>query len=165
MSIETFKELYVEELRDLYSAETQLVEALPKVAEAATSQELIEAIEAHLDQTRNQVARLQSLFRDLDENPEGETCQAMKGLIKETKDAIDEIEEGPLLDAALIIMAQKVEHYEIAGYGSVKTLASSSGHDQHVQLLEETLNEEKGADQKLTSIAEAVVNQEAISQA
>lgn len=164
MSIESFEEMYIDELRDLYSAETQLLEALPKVIEAATNSKLIAAIEAHLNETQHQVQRLESLFRDLDEEPHGHTCRAMQGLIKEAKEAIDDIEEGPLLDAALIIAAQKVEHYEIAGYGSLKTLAGSSGYKQHVGLLEDTLTEEKGADHKLTEIAESIVNEQAIAQ-
>lgn len=150
------RELYVEQLRDLYSAETQLVKALPKMAEAATSEELRNGFEQHLTQTQEHVRRLETIFEKLSEKPTGEKCMGMQGLIKEGSEVIEDEEfEGELKDAALIAAAQRVEHYEIAGYGTVRTFANLLEDDAALELLEETLDEEKETDQKLTEIAES----------
>jgi ferritin-like metal-binding protein YciE len=150
------RELYVEELRDLYSAEKQLVKALPKMAKAATSSDLRSGFEEHLEQTKGHVSRLEQIFDSLDENPNGKTCKGMEGLIKEGSEMIEEDPEEEQLDAGLISAAQRVEHYEIAGYGCVRTYAQLLGDDEAVSLLEETLKEEKETDAKLTGLAENI---------
>lgn len=150
------KELYVEELKDLYSAEKQLVKALPKMAKAATSPDLRAGFEGHLEQTKGHVARLEKIFQALEESPDGKTCKGMEGLIKEGSEMIEEDPEAEQLDAGLISAAQRVEHYEIAGYGCVRTYAQLLGENEAVSLLEETLNEEKKTDTKLTQLAEAI---------
>ena len=152
----SLKKLYVEELKDLYSAETQLLKALPKMAEAAESDELREGFEEHLRQTEEHVQRLENIFRGLDESPKGKKCVGMEGLIKEGKELMEEEDEGPQLDAGLISKAQHVEHYEIAGYGTVRNYAKLLGEDQAVELLEQTLEEEKETDQKLTELSEQI---------
>jgi ferritin-like metal-binding protein YciE len=146
-------QLFLEQLRDLYSAENQLVEALPKMAEAATAAELKKGFKEHLQQTKGHVARLEKIFKKLDEDPDGKTCQAMKGLIKEGKEAISEDATPAVRDAALIAAAQRVEHYEIAGYGTVRSYAELMGHDEAVDLLQATLDEEGDTDKKLTAAA------------
>jgi ferritin-like metal-binding protein YciE len=150
------RELYVEELRDLYSAEKQLVKALPKMAKAATSSDLRSGFEEHLEQTKGHLARLEQIFDSLDESPNGKTCKGMEGLIKEGSEMIEEDPEEEQLDAGLISAAQRVEHYEIAGYGCVRTYAQLLGDDEAVSLLEETLKEEKETDAKLTQLAENI---------
>jgi ferritin-like metal-binding protein YciE len=150
------RELYVEELRDLYSAEKQLVKALPKMAKAATSSDLRAGFEEHLEQTKGHVARLEKVLGALNESPTGKTCKGMEGLIKEGSEMIEEDPQAAQLDAGLISAAQRVEHYEIAGYGSVRTYAQLLGDNQAVSLLEETLNEEKETDAKLTKLAESI---------
>jgi ferritin-like metal-binding protein YciE len=147
------RELYVEELRDLYNAEKQLVKALPKMAKAATSPDLRSGFEEHLEQTKGHVSRLEQIFDSLDENPNGKTCKGMEGLIKEGSEMIEEEPEQERLDAGLISAAQRVEHYEIAGYGCVRTYAQLLGDEEAVSLLEETLKEEKETDAKLTELA------------
>jgi ferritin-like metal-binding protein YciE len=149
---EGFKELYVDELKDLYSAETQLVKALPKMAKGATSLDLRAGFEQHLEQTKGHVARLETIFEKLGESPKGKKCKGMEGLIEEGSEAIEE-HEGEVLDAALIGAAQRVEHYEIAGYGTVIAFAEELGESEHVSLLTETLTEEKQTDEKLTELA------------
>jgi ferritin-like metal-binding protein YciE len=150
-------ELYIEQLRDLYSAENQLVKALPKMAEATTTDELRTAFEEHLEQTQGHVQRLETIFENLGEKPTGEKCKGMEGLVAEGSEVIENDDfEGELKDAALIAAAQRVEHYEIAGYGTVRTFASLLEDDEAVELLEQTLEEEKETDQKLTEIAESV---------
>jgi ferritin-like metal-binding protein YciE len=149
-------ELYVEQLRDLYSAENQLVKALPKMAEAATTDELRTAFEEHLEQTQGHVQRLETIFENLGEKPAGEKCKGMEGLVKEGSEVMGEDFEGALMDAALIGAAQRVEHYEIAAYGTVAEFAKILGEDEHVSLLEETLQEEKDTDEKLTSLANEI---------
>jgi ferritin-like metal-binding protein YciE len=161
MKIKTLHELYVESLRDLYSAETQLVGALPKVAQAASNRDLKAAFEDHLKQTKGHVKRLDEVFEELGEKPTGHTCVAMKGLIKETEEVISDVADKTVLDAALIGAAQKVEHYEIAGYGTARTFAQLMGHARQAKLLQETLNEEGKADALLTRVAESVVNAKA----
>ena len=150
------KELYVEELRDLYSAEKQLVKALPKMAKAATSSDLRSGFEEHLEQTKGHLSRLEQIFDSLDESPNGKTCKGMEGLIKEGSEMIEEDPEEEQLDAGLISAAQRVEHYEIAGYGCVRTYARLLGEDEAVSLLEATLKEEKETDAKLTQLAENI---------
>ena len=153
------KELYIDELKDLYSAENQLVKALPKMAKAASSDELRQGFEKHLEQTKGHVQRLEKIFQALGESPKGKTCKGMQGLIEEGSEATEEDYEGSVMDAALIGAAQRVEHYEIAGYGTVRSMAETLGEDDHVSLLEETLEEEKETDEKLTELAEKINNQ------
>jgi ferritin-like metal-binding protein YciE len=152
MSEEGLKELYIDELKDLYSAENQLVKALPKMAKAATSEDLRTGFEEHLEQTKAHVERLETIFKQLGESPKGKKCKGMEGLIEEGSEAIEEY-EGGLLDAALIGAAQRVEHYEMAGYGTVIAFAEELGESKHVSLLNETLEEEKETDEKLTEMA------------
>jgi ferritin-like metal-binding protein YciE len=161
MSLESLRDLYVHELRDLYNAETQLIKALPKMAKAASAPELRAAFEEHLSVTKRQVDRLDQIFEALDERPTGKKCVAMEGLIEEGKEMMKEDAEPAVLDAALIAAAQKVEHYEIAGYGCVRTYARMLGFEDAAELLQETLNEEGEADHKLTELAESVINVEA----
>jgi ferritin-like metal-binding protein YciE len=157
MEQNALKELYVDELRDIYSAETQLTKALPKMAKAATSDDLRAGFEGHLEQTRGHIQRLEQIFTELNEKPTGKKCKGMEGLIEEGKEMIEEEElEGEALDAGLISAAQRVEHYEIAAYGCVRTYANLLGETKTVELLEKTLKEEKEADQKLTKLAEKI---------
>ena len=162
MKLESLKDLYLEQLKDLYSAETQLVEALPKMAEAASARDLRQAFTEHLRQTQEQVRRLERIFQDLGESPKGHTCEGMKGLVKEGEEMIKMRGEPAVLDAGLIAAAQRVEHYEIAGYGTVRTYAELLGRDEHVSLLERTLQEEEDTDERLTQLAESHVNEEAL---
>jgi ferritin-like metal-binding protein YciE len=153
----SLKELFIEELRDLYDAENQLTKALPKMAEGSSSPELREAFEEHLEQTRNHVSRLEKVFAGLGEKPKAEKCKGMEGLIKEGSELLKEDDfDSEVKDAAIIGAAQKVEHYEIAGYGTVRTFAELLGEDEAVSLLEETLEEEKETDQKLTELADQI---------
>ncbi len=150
------KDLYIDELKDLYNAENQLVKALPKLARAAASDELRQGFEEHLEQTKGHVERLEKIFQMLDESPKGKKCKGMEGLIVEGSEVMEQDYEGSLLDAALIGAAQRVEHYEIAGYGTARSFAESLGQTDHVSLLNETLEEEKETDQKLTELAKQV---------
>ncbi|MEY2485204.1 MAG: hypothetical protein QOG67_3349 [Verrucomicrobiota bacterium] len=161
MKLDSLETLYVEELRDLYNAENQLLKALPKMAKAASSPELKQAFGEHLEQTQEHVARLEEIFEKLDKKPTGKTCKAMKGLIEEGSEILEEEGEESVLDAAIIAAAQKVEHYEIASYGTVRTFAEILGEEDAVELLQQTLDEEGEADQRLTELAEEVVNVEA----
>jgi ferritin-like metal-binding protein YciE len=154
--ITNLHDVYVEQLKDLHSAETQLIKALPKMAKAATSPELAEGFKTHLEQTKEHAARLEKIFQGLDEKPTGKKCKAMAGLIEEGGETIEEDASPVAKDALLIAAAQRVEHYEIAGYGSVKTYANLLGEDEAVKLLEQTLQEEKDTDQKLTEAAESI---------
>jgi ferritin-like metal-binding protein YciE len=154
--ITNLRDVYVEQLKDLYSAETQLLKALPKMAKAASSPELAQGFEEHLEQTKGHANRLEQIFEKLDEKPTGKKCKAMEGLIKEGAETIGEDASDAAKDAMLIAAAQRVEHYEIAGYGSVKTYADLLGEDEAVKLLSETLQEEKDTDEKLTEAAEAI---------
>jgi len=151
-------DLFLDELADLMSAETQLTKALPKMAKAAQSEELREAFESHLEETENHVNRLKEAFESLDEKPRSKTCKAMKGLVEEGSELMQELKGSSAIDAGLIAAAQKVEHYEIASYGTVRTWAEQMGHSEAARLLEETLDEEKAADDKLTDIAEQSAN-------
>jgi ferritin-like metal-binding protein YciE len=161
MALESLHDLYVEELRDLYNAENQLLKALPKMAKAASDPSLRAAFEEHLEVTRGQVDRLDRIFKRLGERPTGKKCVAMQGLIEEGKEMMAEDAGPAVLDAALISAAQKVEHYEMAGYGCVRTYARLLGYDDAADLLQETLDEEGEADHKLTELAETVINVEA----
>jgi ferritin-like metal-binding protein YciE len=147
------KDLYIDELKDLYNAENQLVKALPKMARAASSDELRRGFEEHLEQTKGHVQRLEKIFQALGESPKGKKCKGMEGLIEEGSEVMEEDYEGSVLDAALIGAAQRVEHYEIAGYGTVRSMAETLGESNHVSLLEETLEEEKETDEKLGELA------------
>jgi ferritin-like metal-binding protein YciE len=158
LKLESLRDLLLEELHDLYSAETQLVDALPKMAEAANSRELKAAFKHHLEQTEGHVERLDDIFRRLEEKSSGETCEAMKGLIKEGEILVNAQGDPDVRDAGLIGAAQRVEHYEIAGYGTARTLAFRLGEKQIADTLQATLDEEAGADKNLTSIAEEEVN-------
>ena len=161
MKLETLRDLYVEQLHDLYSAETQLIEALPKMAKAATNTQLQTAFTQHLTQTKGHAQRLEQIFTQLGEGPKGATCKGMKGLISEGEEMIKMKGDSAAIDAGLIAAAQRVEHYEIAGYGCVRTYAHQLGDTKSEQLLQLTLDEEGAADQKLTTLAEAVINLEA----
>jgi ferritin-like metal-binding protein YciE len=161
MAMDSLKDLYVDELKDLYNAENQLLKALPKMARKASAPELKRAFQEHLTQTEGHVNRLEKIFKGLGEKPTGKTCKAMKGLIEEGKEIIEEDGDGSVLDAALIGAAQRVEHYEIAGYGVVRTFASLLGEEDAMESLQRTLNEEGETDKKLTQIAESVINIEA----
>ena len=162
MSLDTLQKLYINELRDLYSAETQLLKALPKMAKAASSEELSDAFEKHLEQTKEHVERLEEIFKQLDENPKGKSCHGMKGLIEEGSEILEEDGEDSVLDAGIIVAAQKVEHYEIASYGSVRTFANLLGQDEAVSLLQSTLDEESETNELLNQLAEGIVNPEAL---
>ena len=161
MKIQSLNDLLVDQLKDLYSAENQLVKALPKMAKAASNPELKAGFEEHLEQTRGQVERLETICEQLGVSPKGKKCVAMEGLIEEGKELLQEDVEPEVLDAGLIAAAQKVEHYEIAGYGTVRTWAEQLGLDEAVRLLQETLDEEKETDEKLTQLAQASVNEDA----
>jgi ferritin-like metal-binding protein YciE len=154
----TLEDLLVEELKDLFDAENQLTRALPKMAKAATAPELKEAFQEHLEVTRQQVERLTQVFGELGRPAKGKRCEAMKGLITEGRELIQLDIEPELLDAGLIGAAQKVEHYEMAGYGTVRTMAGILGYKEAAQLLETTLKEEEATDKKLTQIARKYVN-------
>jgi ferritin-like metal-binding protein YciE len=161
MALNSLHDLYVNELKDLYSAENQLLKALPKMAKAATAPELRSAIEEHLEVTKGQVERLETIFKDLDESPKGKKCKAMEGLVEEGKEVMEEDAQPAVRDAALIAAAQRVEHYEMAGYGCVRTFANLLGYTEAAELLQETLDEEGEADKKLTELAESIINVEA----
>jgi ferritin-like metal-binding protein YciE len=164
MKLDTVEKLYIGELRDLYSAENQLLKALPKMAKAASSQELKDAFEKHLEQTKGHVERLEQIFQQLNENPKGKSCHGMKGLIEEGSEILKEDGEDSVLDAGIIVAAQKVEHYEIASYGSVRAFAQLLGKDEAAQLLQSTLDEESETNEILNRLAEGIVNPEAFSE-
>ena len=164
MKLNTLQDLYIEELRDLFSAETQLVKALPKMAEAATADELRAAFDEHLEQTKEHVERLNQVFESLGTTGKGKKCKGMEGLIEEAGELLEEDTDPDVLDAGLIAAAQRVEHYEIAVYGCVCTYAKLLGRDEELELLGQTLDEEKEADETLTDIAESTINIDAIEQ-
>jgi ferritin-like metal-binding protein YciE len=155
MTHEILQELFVEQIRDLYDAEKQLLKALPKMAKAAESEELQEAIRNHLEETQNQVTRLESVFEAAGVPAKGKTCKAMKGLLEEGTEAMQE-DEGEMRDLAIIAAAQRVEHYEISAYGTARTIAEHLGLEEAVDLLQETEDEEKNADTKLTEVASSI---------
>ena len=159
MSLKTLDDLFLEELKDLHSAESQLVKALPKMAKAASSEKLREGLEMHLEQTKGHVERLDQIFKELGEkSPRGHKCKAMEGLIEEGKEMIEEDGEPEVKDAGLIGAAQRVEHYEIAAYGTACAFANMLGHKEAEELLQKTLEEEKETDEKLTELAQSEVN-------
>ena len=162
MALENLKQLYVEQLRDLYSAENQILEALPLMAERAAHPELKSGFEMHQRQTEEHARRLERIADDLGEKIKGETCEAMKGLIKEGQKMMKERGSDDVRDAGLIAAAQRVEHYEIAGYGTARTFARLLGREQDAALLQQTLDEEGDTDHKLTALAERVVNRDAL---
>ena len=155
------QKLFEEELKDIYWAEKALVKAIPKMIKNATSDELKEALENHLTETEGHVDRAEQVFRVLGKEPKAKKCEAMAGLIKEAEEIMDESDEGVMRDAGIISAGQKVEHYEIASYGTLRTFANTLGLDEAVSLLEQTLAEEKAADEKLTEVAESAINVQA----
>lgn len=161
MKLDSLENLFVHELKDLLSAEKQLVKALPKMAKGASSDALRSAIEEHLEQTKGQVERLEQIFASLDKSARAEHCKAMEGLIEEGSDLLDEEGSPMVKDAALIGAAQRVEHYEIAAYGTARALAQLLGQDKAAELLQQTLDEEKAADEKLNELAKSEINPEA----
>src|SRR5205814_3822128 len=162
MKLDTLQKLYINKLRDLYNAENQLLKALPKMAKAASSEKLKNAFEKHLEQTKGHVERLERIFEEIDESPKGKTCHGMKGLIEEGSEILDEDGEESVLNAGIIVAAQKVEHYEIASYGSVRTFARLLGKDEEAELLQTTLDEESEANELLNGLAETIINPEAL---
>lgn len=161
MAPKSLAELYVKELQDLYSAENQILDALPKMIDAVSNPQLKRGFETHLRQTAGHVSRLEEIFKELNEDADGDKCKGMEGIIKEGSALIKEKPEPAVLDAGLIAAAQHVEHYEMAGYGSVKSWARRLGHEYQARLLEETLKEEKETDALLTKMAEQSVNEDA----
>jgi ferritin-like metal-binding protein YciE len=165
MKLNTLHDLYLQQLKDLYSAEKQLIDALPDMAKEANLDDLKQAFSEHLQQTKLQKDRLEKIGKNLGEDLSGETCQAMKGLIKEGKEMIKQKAADPVKDAGLIAAAQRVEHYEIAGYGTVCTFAEMLGRTDDLKLLQETLSEEKNTDDKLNKIAKRTVDPAALQSA
>ena len=156
MSVATMEQLFVDELKDLYSAEKQITKALPKIAKGVTSEELKQALLDHLEETNGQVARLEQVFGILGKRPAGKTCIGMKGVLEEGSELLGETDKGEVRDAGVISAAQRVEHYEMAGYGSARAFAKLLGQSEIADLLEQTLEEEKAADKKLTLISKQV---------
>jgi ferritin-like metal-binding protein YciE len=156
MSVDSMEKLLVSEIKDLYSAENQITKALPRMAKAASNSQLRTAFEHHLKETEQQIQRLEQICEILGASPKGKTCAGMKGLLEEGSETMQEAQEGPVRDEAMIAAAQRVEHYEMAAYGTVRTYAERIGNQQIARLLEKTLEEEKAADQKLTQISEKV---------
>ena len=161
MKLDSLNALFLHELRDLYSAEKQLVAALPKMAKKATTPELKEAFETHLEQTQQQVGRLDQIFEDLELSHGRHKCIAMEGLLEEANELLSENATDPVREAAMIAAAQKVEHYEISGYGTARTFAEQLGHNSAAELLQQTLEEEKATDELLTELAVSTINVEA----
>jgi ferritin-like metal-binding protein YciE len=156
---EALKELYIDGLKDLYNAENQLLKALPKMAKAASSEELSQGFQEHLEQTKGHVQRLEKIFKSLGENPKGKKCKGMEGLVAEGTEIMGEDFEDSVMDAAIIGAAQRVEHYEIAAYGTACAFAKELGESEQASLLNETLEEEKETDEKLTELAEQINSQ------
>ena len=165
MPVKTAHDLFIEQLRDVYHAEKQLAKALPKVAKAAHSDKLRQAIELHKEQTDGQIERLEQVFDSLDERKRGKRCEAMEGLIEEAQEMMEEIKTPEVRDAALLAAAQKVEHYEIASYGTLRAMAEAMGHQEAEKLLAQTLEEEKETDQKLNQLALSEINKTALKAA
>ena len=159
----SLNDLFVQQLKDLYDGEQQLTEALPLMAKAATSSQLKNAFQEHFRETQGHVQRLEQVFRAINCEPEREACPAMKGMIKEGNDVMSATGDPAVRDAALIAAAQRVEHYEMAGYGAVRTFAQQLGRQDLATILQQTLEEEGAADKKLTTIAQSGVNQSAVS--
>jgi len=164
MKYGSLHDLYLNELRDLYNAENQIVKALPKMMEAVQSTQLRAALSSHLEQSRGHVTRLEQVFKLHNEEAKGKTCKGMEGIIDEGKEIVSHRDNRDVLDAGIIANLQKAEHYETAGYGSVRTWAQQMGHNQAAQILQQTLDEEKEADKKLTEIA-GTLNVEAVRRA
>jgi ferritin-like metal-binding protein YciE len=158
MSVETLEELFIDELKDLYSAEKQIVRALPKLAKAVSAPELREALLSHLEETKGHVERLEQIAEIVGKKPTGKTCAGMKGVLEEGSEVLEDMDKGNVRDAALIGASQRVEHYEMAGYGTARDFAKLLGMQDVVGLLEQTLEEEKAADRKLTAISKSVNN-------
>jgi ferritin-like metal-binding protein YciE len=165
MALHTLHDLLISELKDLYSAENQLLKALPKMAKAATEKKLKDAFLGHVTETEVHLERLGMIFEGLGGSPKGKKCKAMEGLLEEGKDVMAEEADPAVRDAALIAAAQRVEHYEMAGYGCVRTFAKLLGMTEAAELLQQTLDEEGAADQRLTKLAESVINAEAVAPA
>ncbi len=161
MPLNSMQDLMIHKLQDIYDAENQALQAYPQLAEAVSSPELKQGFQQHVEQTQGQVQRLEQLFEQLGKKPGGQTCHAMKGLIQEGQKIVKEGGAPEVLDAAIIAAAQAIEHYEIAGYGTARTLAQQAGMTEAAQLLEQTLEEEKNMDSRLTQLAEGNVNQKA----
>ena len=161
LTLDTLETLLLEQIKDLYSAENQLIEALPKMAAGASTADLKKAFQSHLNETKTHKTRLEKAFRELGHEPEDHTCEAMKGLITEGDSVLSADGDPKVKDAAIIAAAQRVEHYEMAGYGCARTFANQLGHESVADLLQETLDEEAAADEKLTKIAETLVNPKA----
>jgi len=158
MQLETLKDLYIHELKDLHSAEKQLTKALPKMAKAASNEQLAKGFKEHLEQTEEHVNRLEKILESLDQSTRGQKCKGMEGLIEEGSEMIEEDAEDEVRDAGLIAAAQRVEHYEIAGYGCVRTYAELLGDTKGAELLQQTLDEEGATDKKLTELAKTLIN-------
>ncbi len=165
MEVDSLQKLYVEELKDLYSAEKQILQALPKMVKKATHPQLKAAFQEHLEVTQVQLERLDQIFEALGKSPRGKKCKGMEGLIEEGKEVMQEDMDDDVLDAALIAAAQRIEHYEMAGYGTVRTYAQLLGDKNASKLLQQTLDEEGEADKKLTQLAESTINVEAMAEA
>ncbi|HEX2980968.1 MAG TPA: ferritin-like domain-containing protein [Anaerolineaceae bacterium] len=164
MKMKSLHDLYVEQLKDLYNAETQITKALPKMAKAASSPQLQQAYHQHMDQTKGQMDRLKQIFEELGKSPTGKKCVGMEGIIKEGDELLDGNVDPDVLDAGLIGAAQKVEHYEICGYGTARTYAQRLGYDKAARVLQQILDEEKQTDAKLTALAESGINVQAKNQ-
>ena len=162
MPIESLQNLYVEELKDIYNAEQQIIKALPKMVEGASHNNLKRAFTEHLEVTKEQVRRLETIFDELGEKPTGKKCKGMEGLLEEGSELLEEKGDPDVIDAGLIGAAQKVEHYEIAAYGTVRNLALQLGLQNHADLLQQTLDEEGQTDKNLTMLAEGGVNKDAL---
>ena len=158
MTLDSLEKLFLEELRDVYNAEKQILRALPRMAKAANSPELERAFTNHLRETEGQVQRLEQVFKELDQSARGKTCKGMQGLLEEGKEVLEKKGEPAVIDAALIASAQRVEHYEIAAYGCLRTYAQLLGYSQAERLLQQTLAEEEAADKKLTNLGESGIN-------
>ena len=159
--VQSLQDMYVEELKDIYNAEKQLLKALPKMAKAASSDELRTAFEEHLEQTKGHVERLEQVFQTMDMAAKGKTCEAMKGLVAEGEEILELEGDEATIDAGLIAAAQKVEHYEIATYGTLRSWAKQLGSEEAATLLQQTLDEESETDERLTKLAESIVNPDA----
>ena len=162
MELQTLKDLYIKELKDLYSAENQIIKALPKMAKAATNEDLAAGFEEHLEQTKEHAARLEKILKGLDETTRGPKCHGMEGVLEEGAEMMEEEGDEEVIDAGLISAAQRVEHYEMAGYGCVVAYAKLLGDKEGAKLLQQTLDEEEQTDEKLTDLAESVINVTAV---
>ena len=163
MALESMQDLFLNELKDSYNSEKQIVRALPRLAKAAASPELAQALRKHLKETENQVQRLERIFKSLGQTPRGKKCKGMEGIIEEGKEVLEEEGAPEVIDAALIAAAQRVEHYEMAAYGCLRTYAQLLGYSDAERLLQETLNEEEAADRTLTALGEGGINQAAVA--